>query len=159
MVGGEPCSPYPSFAGIFNFLFSPTHAPSNPWSQPATKTTNFAIGGIKRIWIKRRDSEVWIEPSHQPLITWPLPNSNSNGSSLSKLESNTVPSVSFPCHITLKVKQRHTLWQKHRAQIFLQDGDESDFARETWSKQTYPVVHLDHITFVSLHFTRCWLKL
>lgn len=32
-----------------------------------------------------------------PLITWPLPSSNSIGSPLSKLESKTVPSVSFPC--------------------------------------------------------------
>lgn len=38
-----------------------------------------------------------------PLITWPLPSSNSIGSPLSKLESNTVPSVSFP----------YTEFQKH----------------------------------------------
>lgn len=34
MVGGEPWGPYPNFAGIFSFRFSPTHIPNNPWSHP-----------------------------------------------------------------------------------------------------------------------------
>ena len=37
MVGGEPFSPQPRLAGIFNFRFSPRHIPNNPWSQPIKK--------------------------------------------------------------------------------------------------------------------------
>ena len=47
-----------------------------------------------------------------PLITWPLPSSNSIGSPLSKLESKTVPSVSFPCQDNQKLTSVKEIQEK-----------------------------------------------